>query len=193
MERTGQLLKIIGNETRRKILALLSESPHYALQVSKKLNVTQPAILKHLTLLEGAGLVESFVKESKFGAPRKYYKICDSVNLEVVIGPQDFRVSKHPSAITCPIYICEDGIMRQLTAGINKTRNLSEKVARAQNLIKEANKLLSCKNYTKEDWNCRSCRKITLLRKKVSEIVIHVAKGDVTSGLQALTSVMDLT
>ena len=102
MERTEHLLKLIGNETRRKILTLLSEKPHYISQISKKLDVTQPAILKHLTLLEKAGVIESFLKESPLGAPRKYYKICNSINIEVAIHPGDFKVTKHPLAIECP-------------------------------------------------------------------------------------------
>ncbi|KPV64144.1 MAG: Helix-turn-helix domain protein [Candidatus Bathyarchaeota archaeon BA1] len=193
MERAEQVLEIVGNETRRRILAVLSEGPHYILEVSKKLDVTQPAILKHLALLERVGLVESFMKASRFGAPRKYYKICDSVNLEVVINPRDFRVVKHPSTISCPTYIHSEEVMRELADEINKAKDLNEKVAKARNLIREADMLLSCKRYGEEHWNCRNCHKIASLRKRVSEIVIHMSKGDIISGIQALTSVMDLT
>jgi predicted transcriptional regulator len=190
MERAEQVLEVIGNETRRKILKVLSEGPHYILEISKKLNVTQPAILKHLALLEQVGLVESFTRASRFGAPRKYYKICDSVKLEVVINPRDFRVTKHPPTISCPTYIHSEKVMRELTNEINKAKDLNEKAVMAHKLIREADMLLSCKKH-RENWNCRNCRKIASLRKRVSEIVIHMSKGDITSGLQALTSVMD--
>jgi len=197
MTRKKELLEIIGNETRRKILELLSESPHYTLQISGKLNVTQPAILKHLTLLEQAGLVESFVKESKLGAPRKYYKICSSVNLEVVVGPREFRVGKLPSAITCPLYLQEEDKMRQLTEEINKAKDLSEKAGKAQDLINEADKLLSCEDFNEANWHCRSCRKNASLKKAASKIIILVnqsmAKGDLTPMLQALTSIINLS
>lgn len=194
MRSTGKLLEIIGNETRRKILALLQDGPHYGLQISEKLNVTQPAILKHLARLERMDLVESSMKKSEFGAPRKYYKICDSVKLEleVVIGPREFRVTRRPSATTCPIHIHEENVIRQLTEGINEAKNVNEKAAKAQSLINEVNKLLSCKGFDEENWNCRGCHKTALLRKKVSQIIAQIAVGDITLGLKMLTPIMDL-
>ena len=191
MERTEQLLEIVGNETRRRILALLSEKPHYISEISKKLDVTQPAILKHLALLEKAGVIESFAEESPFGAPRKYYKIRDSVNIEVAIHPTDFRVTKHPPAIECPTYTNLEGEMGRLTDEINKARDVVEKAAKAGELRERADMLLACQKYNGESWDCRECRRIASLRKSVSEVIIQVAGGEISSGLRTLSALID--
>jgi len=192
MERTKSILGIVGNETRRRILAFLSEGPHYVLEISKKLDITQPAVLKQLTLLERAGLVESFMKASKYGASRKYFKICDSVNIEVVINPRDFRITKHPSTISCPVYLENEKAMEELTTQINEAKNLNEKAVKAQEMMRRTATLLSCEKYIAEDWNCRNCHMISSLRKRISETIIHMSKGEMTSVIQVLTSLMDL-
>ena len=191
VEHTDQLLKIVGNETRRKILALLSEKPHYIMEISKKLNVTQPAILKHLALLEEAKVIESFQEESPFGAPRKYYKIRDSVNIEVTIHPRDFKVTKRPVVIECPIFGHVEKEISMLTDEINKAKEIAETSAKAQGLKDKADFLLSCHEYNEENWNCRSCRRIASLRKSVSEVIIQVSKGEISSGLRTLSSIMN--
>lgn len=192
MESRGRLLKIIGNETRRRILALLSEGPQYISEISKNLGVTQPAILKHLALLHEAGLVESFTRESRLGAPRKYYRISSSVNLEVAIDPRDFRVTARPPGIDCPTYIRLESGMRRLSAEINEARDLSEKAEKARSMLETADKLLNCEDHDGERWTCKNCHKVASLRKKVSEIVIKASTGDLTSGLHALTSIVDI-
>jgi len=190
MEHTDQLLKIVGNETRRKILALLSEKPHYIMEISKKLDVTQPAILKHLALLEEAEVIESFQEESPFGAPRKYYKICDSVNIEVAIHPRDFKVTKRPVTMECPIFSRVEKEISMLTDEINKAKEITEKSAKAQELKDKADFLLACRKYNDENWNCRNCRRIASLRKSVSEVIMQVSKGEISSGLRTLSSIM---
>ena len=191
MERTEHLLKLIGNETRRRILTLLSEKPHYISQISKKLDVTQPAILKHLVLLEKAGVIESFLKESPLGAPRKYYKICDSINIEVAIHPGDFKVTKRPLAIECPTYIHLEEEMRRLTEEINKARDITEKAAKAEELKDKADMLLSCRECDRETWSCKNCHRIASLKKGASEVIMQVAKGEILSGLKTLSSLIN--
>jgi len=191
MEHTDQLLKIVGNQTRRRLLTLLSEKPHYIMEISKKLDVTQPAILKHLALLEEAEVIESFQEKSPFGAPRKYYKIRDSVNIEVAIHPRDFKVTKRPVTIECPIFIRVEKEMSMLTDEINKAKEIAEKSAKAQELRDKADFLLSCREYNEENWNCRNCHRIASLRKSVSEVIMHVSKGEISSGLKTLSSIMN--
>ncbi|MEM3522700.1 MAG: helix-turn-helix domain-containing protein, partial [Candidatus Bathyarchaeia archaeon] len=79
------ILDVLGNETRRKILKLLANEPHYLLQLADELNVSQQAILKHLSILEKYGIISSFKAESDFAAPpRKYYELSKSLCL--IIG-----------------------------------------------------------------------------------------------------------
>lgn len=190
MDSTSELLRIVGNETRRRILSLLSEEPHYILQLSRKLNVTQPAILKHFNILAKAGLIESFGRKSRRGAARKYYKICDNINLEIVIGPEDFRVTRHLPEKRCPKYLRGKERIERLTVGINRAEDINAKAAEALELIKEADALLSCKEYSRGDRECVVCRRVASLKRRASQIIIQVSKGDAVKGLQMLSEML---
>jgi predicted transcriptional regulator len=191
MEPTDKILQIVGNETRRKILSLLSEEPQYISEIAKKLEVTQPAILKHLSILEKGGLITSFWKDSPMGAARKYYQICDSIGVEIAINPQSFKVNKQPQKALCPKYSDTEKTINQLTNEINNSKNLTVKAAKARELIKAADTLLACTDFEKGMWNCETCRRLASLRKQTSQIILHVSDGDVESGLRKLVDTMD--
>ncbi|RLI24226.1 MAG: transcriptional regulator, partial [Candidatus Hecatellales archaeon] len=71
-----ELLYVLGNPTRRRILKLLSQEPKYLIQLSKELDVSQQAILKHITVLERFGLISSYEEKGELPAPpRKYYTL----------------------------------------------------------------------------------------------------------------------
>jgi len=191
MKSMDEVLQIVGNETRRRVLTLLSEEPHYISQIAKKLDVTQPAILKHLSLLEKAGLIESFWRKNPLGAARKYYKICDSVGIEIAINPKDFRVSRHPQRMSCPKYLKMEQAIKRLTEEINRAEDVALKAAKAQKLSELAAVLLLCKDYDKGNWSCENCRRVASLRKDVSQIILHVSRGEVESGLRRLTETIN--
>jgi len=78
------LLEVLGNETRRKILELLAKEPKYLLQLSRELNVSQQAILKHINVLMRAGLIRAYeVKMGSLGPSRKYYELVRPISLSV--------------------------------------------------------------------------------------------------------------
>jgi predicted transcriptional regulator len=80
----SMILDLLGNDTRRNILRLLVEEPKYFIQLSRELGVNQQAVLKHLGLLTGKGLVSSYRKPSDLGAPeRKYFRVDRSLMLTV--------------------------------------------------------------------------------------------------------------
>ena len=191
MEPTDKILQIVGNETRRKILSLLSEEPQYISEIAKKLEVTQPAILKHLKILETGGLITSFWKDSPMGAARKYYRICDSVGVEVAINPQSFKVNRQPQKASCPKYADAELAIRQLTNEINKAKDLTTKAAKARELMKAADMLLACTDFDKGIWNCETCHHVASLRKQTSQIILHVSHGDIESGLRKLMDAME--
>lgn len=62
-------LSILENPTRRSILRHLVKEPHYPLQLSELLDVSQQAVVKHLKVLEEAGFVDSEMKKSDKAAP----------------------------------------------------------------------------------------------------------------------------
>ncbi len=191
MKSMNQVLGILGNETRRKILGLLSEEPHYISQIAKKLDVTQPAILKHLSILEKAGLIENFWRKNPLGAARKYYRICDSVGIEIAINPKGFKVEKRPQTMSCSKYLEAERAIGQLTEEINRAENLITKADKARELVRAADSLLSCTEYKKGNWSCEGCHRVALLRKEVAQIILHVSKGDVEAGLVKLTEAIN--
>lgn len=190
MSTTDELLKIVGNETRRRILHLLSKEPHYILQLSRKLNVTQPAILKHLDTLEKIGMIENFGRKSERGADRKYYKIRDNINLEIVIGPEAFKVTRRLPEKRCAKYLSGKEGFERLTNEVNQAKDMSAKAAKAFELINEADALLTCRKYSNDDQECMECHRVASLKRRASEIILQVSKGDVSKGLQMLSNML---
>lgn len=82
------LLSVIENPTRRRILEALVREPHYPLQLSRELGMSQQAIMKHLKVLEDYSLVRSFPEESDQGGPsRKIYVPTTKFTIIVDFGP----------------------------------------------------------------------------------------------------------
>ena len=89
----GQLLDLLGNNTRRRILESLTNEPKYFIQLSKEIGVSQQAVLKHLFLLENFGLIESFKAKSNLAAPdRKYFQLNRSVYLSIGITGNSMEI-----------------------------------------------------------------------------------------------------
>tara|TARA_B100000959_G_C14996339_1_gene630445 strand:+ start:5093 stop:5830 length:738 start_codon:yes stop_codon:yes gene_type:complete len=85
-------LNILENTTRREILRFLVKEPHYPLQLSELLDVSQQAVVKHLKVLETAGFVDSEMKKSdKGGPPKKVYRVNQSFSIRLDLGPDLFR------------------------------------------------------------------------------------------------------
>ena len=90
---TNVLLDVLGNETRRRILNLISHEPMYFNQLAKEIQTGQQAILRHMKILEETGLIESYAERSDLGAPdRKYYRVNSSFNLSISISNDNFTV-----------------------------------------------------------------------------------------------------
>ncbi len=68
------LLSMIENPTRRKILGSLVKMPHYPLQLSKELGISQQAVMKNLSILEKNGMVVSYRESSSIGPDRIVYE-----------------------------------------------------------------------------------------------------------------------
>ena len=87
-----EALTILENPTRRQILRKLVKEPHYPLQLSELLDVSQQAVVKHLKVLEKAGFVDSErVPSGKGGPPTKMYRVNQSFSLRLDLGPDLFR------------------------------------------------------------------------------------------------------
>src|SRR5438309_1878048 len=87
------ILDIIGNSTRRKILATLSDEPMYFNQLSKEIGIGQQSILRHMQFLEDSGIIASYAEKSNLGArDRKYYKLNSAFSLTVALSQDTFAI-----------------------------------------------------------------------------------------------------
>jgi ArsR family transcriptional regulator len=90
------ILDIIGNNTRRKILATLAREPMYFNQLAKEISIGQQAIIRHMKTLEDMGLIESYAEKSNLGAPdRKYYRLNSSFSLTICLSEDAFSIKSH--------------------------------------------------------------------------------------------------
>ena len=88
-------LALLENKVRRAILERLVREPHYPLQLSKQIGVSQQAIMKHLKLLEKSGMIDSSKVPSEIGGPpKKIYSVQKSFSLRIDLGPDLFKIEK---------------------------------------------------------------------------------------------------
>ncbi|RLF28837.1 MAG: hypothetical protein DRN14_03415 [Thermoplasmata archaeon] len=88
------ILFALLSPARRELLRRLSRAPQYPLGLSRALGLSPQAIVKHLYVLEEAGLVEQVGQvRGGLGAPRTYYGLSRSVSVYVDIGPGLFSLS----------------------------------------------------------------------------------------------------
>ncbi|MFB3764787.1 MAG: ArsR family transcriptional regulator [Methanotrichaceae archaeon] len=88
-----ELLDILGNENRRRILQLLSFRPFYFNEIAKRLDVGPKAIIDHLDMLERAGLIECYHDQRR----RKYFRIVRNTVLEIAVSPHSYGVRAYRS------------------------------------------------------------------------------------------------
>lgn len=122
-----QLLDILGNENRRRILQLLSHKPCYVSEIADRLSVGPKAILDHLDMLERAGLIECSNERR-----RKYFHIAGNVQLEVAVSPHLYGVETNSIMIS----VEEQRRLRQEYSSM-ALLNLNDELRRLHSLRKE--------------------------------------------------------
>ncbi|MFQ6137185.1 MAG: ArsR/SmtB family transcription factor [Candidatus Hydrothermarchaeales archaeon] len=118
------ILNILGNETRREILQMLSHSPCYVSQLSEELNIGQKAIIQHLELMRAAGILQSRNEKVEKGRPRKYYTISRDLVIEVNMGSSLFDIE-----------IDSPHIDESVLDSFPKLKNISIELEKTSNLI----------------------------------------------------------
>ncbi len=81
------VIEALANESRRRILQLLTKKPCYISEISYALKMAPKVVLEHLDRLEKVGLIRSF-EEGR----RRYYYIDRSLNISISISPHRFDV-----------------------------------------------------------------------------------------------------
>jgi ArsR family transcriptional regulator len=120
MDDLDVLLSVIENPTRRRILEALVREPHYPLQLSRELGMSQQIIMKHLKVLEDNRMVRCYPEESDQGGPmRKRYVPISGFTIIVDVGLGLFSV---------------ESSRRDMEEGPDHQRGRSEGVAGLQDL-----------------------------------------------------------
>ena len=92
---SAELLDLLGNANRRRILRLLARKPCYVTEISEYIGVSPKAVIDHLRKLESAGLIESRVDDQR----RKYFYIPRGFRLEVSVSPYEYGAkSAYPAS-----------------------------------------------------------------------------------------------
>jgi ArsR family transcriptional regulator len=87
-----EIITLLENPTRRKILRLLAQENHYPLQIARELGLSQQAVGKHIKILEDHGLIRSHGEPSQRGGPpRKSYVPTRRISFRVDLGPGIFQ------------------------------------------------------------------------------------------------------
>lgn len=92
-----ELLSIIENPTRRRILEYLTREPSYPLQLSKELGISQQAVMKNLALMEQNGFLTSYHQESSMGPTRTVYVPNNQFTMMIDLHDNMFTVRMIPS------------------------------------------------------------------------------------------------
>jgi ArsR family transcriptional regulator len=132
---SAELLDLLGNENRRRILRLLARKPCYVTEISEYLGVSPKAVIDHLRKLEEAGLIESRTDDQR----RKYYFISQNLRLEVSVSPYGFGAkSAYPARNLDVTTTC-----RHLTIDVSprETSDLSDLARELQRLDQLENEL----------------------------------------------------
>ena len=92
MSDIDRALYLLQNKVRRQILERLAREPHYPMQLSELIGVSQPAVVKHLKELEKGGMVsKNKAPSEKGGPPRTIYAVERAMSIHVDIGPDLYR------------------------------------------------------------------------------------------------------
>ena len=132
------LLSMVENPTRRKILESLVKEPHYPLQLSKELGISQQAVMKNLNMLEKNGMVVSYQVSSSMGPMRTVYEPNSEFTLVI-----DMRNGMFSARMIEPSEDEKEGFDDVKMESLKKTRQtISEIDAKIEGLDKERSKLI---------------------------------------------------
>lgn len=139
---SAELLDLLGNANRRRILRLLARKPCYVTEISEYLGVSPKAVIDHLRKLEAAGLIESRVDDQR----RKYFYISRGFRLEVSVSPYDFGAkSAYPASAGLDLTSCrhlsidvepgDSSDLQSMAADLRRLERLRNELSLAQRWV----------------------------------------------------------
>jgi len=162
---SAELLDLLGNANRRRILRLLARKPCYVTEISEYLGVSPKAVIDHLRKLEEAGLVESRTDDRR----RKYFSISRNLRLEVNVSPYEFGTkSAYPAGPGVDMTTCRYLSLEISQSGTEEqTTDLADLADRLQELEQLENELSLAQRWAQG--------RISEVRERVAE---HLDDGD---------------
>ncbi len=131
---SAELLDLLGNANRRRILRLLAHKPCYVTEISEYIGVSPKAVIDHLDRLEEAGLVESRTDDRR----RKYFSIARNVRLEVQVSPYEFGTkSAYPASSGLDVNSCRYLSIEVTPSGGDGLDELARELRRLEELDTE--------------------------------------------------------
>ncbi|MGC8581059.1 MAG: ArsR/SmtB family transcription factor [Thermoplasmata archaeon] len=161
------ILQVLGNSIRRKIIQRLSEGKAYPLQLAKDLRVSQQSISKHLKILEKYKIVKSYTEESKSGGPkRKYYYIAKTMSISINISSNVFSVVHIPNSIE--------------KVENNEYKEAIAKISKESNNIEKLKILRTLSNYLDKEYSnvANKQRELLSLKDKVNSLIESIIEKE---------------
>jgi ArsR family transcriptional regulator len=152
LDRLRKLLDLLGNETRCRILDLVSNHPRFISEISRELEIGQQAILRHLQELEQFGLLSSYEeeeeeedadqKQKRKGRKRKYYEIAPEAQFRMFVSIDkndiifDLRTPEAPEHLQ-ELHKIEEEIesAKQMPFGLTKLKEVQTIIQKLENEI----------------------------------------------------------
>lgn len=140
---------MVENPTRRKILQAVVREPHYPLQLSKELGISQQAVVKNLNLMEKEGLVVSYRESSDRGPDRIFYKPSSEFTITIDMRDSMFEmrmisIGEKPEDGKTGEDIREERRLEEVRAKISSIdRQIAEFDRRRAAMIRQRNDLIN--------------------------------------------------
>jgi predicted transcriptional regulator len=142
--KVDDILGVVGNPARRRILKHLSNEPDYPLRLSQALGLGQQLVTKHLKVMEDLGLVAAYGEASPTGPDRKLFTVSKYVTIYLEFTPNLYLEHVGMFNSLKEILGAEGSSAKSLASKIPQARGLSDLsyVGKVGDLIEEIDETL---------------------------------------------------
>lgn len=84
----SQILDLLGNKNRRRIIDLLHNKPCFVTEISNKLSINPKAVIEHLAMLQKEDVIGSYCDDKR----RKYYYLLHEIKLSIEMDSQNKNI-----------------------------------------------------------------------------------------------------
>lgn len=122
--RAEDIIEVLAAETRRKLLKLLAMEPLTLSELSERLGISQPAVLKHIRELESSGIIETFEVRDQSGKLRRCYRISKPLRVVMSFDGDSLRIYLREAKPLDEIPIGLEGRILRLREEMDELKNL---------------------------------------------------------------------